>query len=108
MALATHTSGANGVAGLANGLHHIVEEAERLLVTAADSGDARFDEVRDKVSAQVREMRAQLEELQDSAVARTRRAARRADLAAHEHPYGAMGVAAAVGLLIGFLATRGR
>ena len=37
---------------------------------------------------------------------RQRDKARATDSAVHEHPYGAMGIAAAVGLLIGFLAAR--
>jgi ElaB/YqjD/DUF883 family membrane-anchored ribosome-binding protein len=102
----TPATDANGRDNLAQGLRQIVEEAEHFLKSAADSGDARLDEMRGKVAAQVREMRAQLDTLQDNALVNARRAARKADLAAHDHPYGAMGIAAAVGLLVGFLAAR--
>jgi ElaB/YqjD/DUF883 family membrane-anchored ribosome-binding protein len=92
--------------GLANNLRRMVEEADHLLASAADTGDQAFDAVRDQFSEQVRQMRAQLDDLEDAALYRARRAARAANHTVHEHPYGAMGVAAAVGLLIGFLASR--
>lgn len=56
--------------------------------------------------AQIRELRAQLDELEETAVYKARRAARVTDQAAHAHPYAGMGIAAAAGLLIGFLAAR--
>lgn len=92
--------------GLANSLRHMIDEADSLLKTAANSGDEAFDSVRDKLTEQVRQMRDQLDELQESAAYRAKRAAREADRTVHEHPYEAMGVAAAVGLLIGFLVAR--
>jgi ElaB/YqjD/DUF883 family membrane-anchored ribosome-binding protein len=101
----TETRG-NGQEALASSLRHMVDEADQFLKAAAQSGDARFDAVRDRFVEQVREMRLQLDELEDSAVHKARRAARTADLAVQSHPYGAMGIAAAAGLLIGFLAAR--
>jgi len=92
--------------GLANSLRHMIDEADSLLKSAAHTGDETFDTVRDRFAEQVRTMRDQLEELEETAAYRAKRAAREADRAVHEHPYGAMGVAAAVGLLIGFLAAR--
>jgi ElaB/YqjD/DUF883 family membrane-anchored ribosome-binding protein len=51
-------------------------------------------------------MRAQLDELNQATLARVKRAAQQADQSVHSHPYSAMGIAAATGLLIGFLASR--
>ena len=73
---------------------------------ATQGGDAKFDAVHDKFVEQVRQMCVQLDELEDSAIHKARRAARTTDLAIQSHPYGAMGIAAAAGLLIGFLAAR--
>jgi ElaB/YqjD/DUF883 family membrane-anchored ribosome-binding protein len=92
--------------GLARNLHQMVDEADRMLKSAAETGDAKFDAVRDKFVEQLRRMRLQLDELQESAVHKARHAARTTDLAVHQHPYSAMGVAAALGLLIGFLVAR--
>lgn len=91
---------------LANGLREMVEEVDSVLKAAAHSGDAKFDELREKFSAQLRHLRAELEELEDNAIHKARHAARVTDQAVHTHPYGAMGIAAAVGLLIGFLVAR--
>jgi ElaB/YqjD/DUF883 family membrane-anchored ribosome-binding protein len=92
--------------GLANSLRQMIDEADKLLNHAAHSGDEAFDTLRNKFSDQVREMRSQLDEMEETAVYRARRAARAADHTVHEHPYGAMGVAAAVGLLVGLLVAR--
>lgn len=92
--------------GLATNLRRMIEEADHLLSSAANTGDQAFDAVRDQFSDQVRKMRDQLDDLEDAALYRAKRAARAANHTVHEHPYGAMGVAAAVGLLIGFLAAR--
>ena len=100
------TPSTNGKEGLAHSLRHMVDEADQFLKAAAQTGDEKFDAVRDKFVEQVRQMRAQLDELEDSAIHKARHAARVADRTVHSHPYGAMGIAAAVGLLIGFLAAR--
>lgn len=91
---------------LAASLRQMIEEADHLLKSAARTGDEAFDAMQDKFADQVRQMRSQLDQLEETAVYRARRAARTADQTVHEHPYGAMGIAAAVGLLIGFLAAR--
>ena len=93
---------------LTSSLRHMVDEADQLLRQAADTGDEKLDEARLRMERQLRELRLQLDELQDQAMVRARRAARQADHAVHNHPYGAMGVAAAVGVLIGLLAGRSR
>lgn len=103
---ATTTPTTDGKEGLAHSLRHLVDEADHFLAAAAQSGDQKFDAVRGQFVEQVRQMRAQLDELEDSALQKARHAARTADLAVHNHPYGAIGIAAAAGLLIGFLAAR--
>lgn len=87
-------------------LRHMVDEIDAYLRSAADNGDQRFNAVRDRLSAQVREMRTQLDQLNQATLERVKRAAQQADQTVHTHPYTAMGVAAATGLLIGFLASR--
>jgi ElaB/YqjD/DUF883 family membrane-anchored ribosome-binding protein len=104
-----HTSrstGANGQERLAYNLRHMVDEADHFLQAAAHSGDEKLTAVRDRFAGQLRQMRSQLDELEDSTLYRARHAARAADLAVQSHPYRAIGIAAAVGLLVGLLATR--
>jgi ElaB protein len=91
---------------VSHNLRHMVDEIDTFLKSAADTGDQRFNAVRDRLVEQVREMRGQIDELNQATLARVKRAARQADDTVHAHPYGAMGVAAAAGLLIGFLAAR--
>lgn len=102
----TAASVADAKQSLAHNLRRMIDEADHLLAAAADTGDQAFDSARDQFSDQVRRMREQLDDLEETAIYRARRAARAANHTVHEHPYGAMGVAAAVGLLIGFLAAR--
>jgi ElaB/YqjD/DUF883 family membrane-anchored ribosome-binding protein len=87
-------------------LRHLLDEADEFLKQARDSGDERIDALRRRFADQVRELHSQIEQLEDDARYKARAAARRADRAVHEHPYGAIGAAAAVGLVIGFLAGR--
>jgi ElaB/YqjD/DUF883 family membrane-anchored ribosome-binding protein len=100
----TRTVSADGSQNSSHQLRHMVDEIDSYLRSAADSGDQKFNAVRDRLSVQVREMRAQLDELNQATLERVKRAAQQADVQAH--PYSAMGIAAATGLLIGFLASR--
>lgn len=46
------------------------------------------------------------DEFQGKTVQRAREAARRTDFVVHHHPYGAIGIAAVTGLVLGLLAAR--
>jgi len=87
-------------------LHHIVDEAEQLIDTVAASGDEKITAARSKLTEQLQAMRQQLAQMEETAVGRAREAARTTDEAVHRHPYGAMGLAAAAGVLLGLLASR--
>jgi len=87
-------------------LRHMVDEFDTFLRSAADTGDQKFDAVRERMATQVRQMRQQLDQLNEAAGVRMKRAAQQADQTLHDHPYSAMGLAAAAGLLVGFLAAR--
>ena len=87
-------------------LRHMVDEIDTFLRAAADTGAQKFDAVRERMSLQVRQMRQQLDELNEAASVRVKRAAQQADQTVHAHPYTAMGMAAAVGLLVGYLSAR--
>ena len=87
-------------------LRHMVDEIDTYLRSAADNGDQRFNQVRERMAQQVRDMRAQLDQLNLATLERVKRAAQQADQTVQSHPYSAMGIAAATGLLIGFLASR--
>jgi len=92
--------------GLAHNLRRMVEETESFLQAAAQTGDEKLMTIRGQLAEQVRNMRWQLDELEENAVHKARHAARVADRTIHGHPYGAIGVGVVIGLLVGFLAAR--
>lgn len=96
----------NGKDRISSSLRHMLEEADQLLKSASDTGDRKFDEARVRIEHQLRDLRMQLDDLQEGAVYRARRAARTADQAITSHPYSTAGLAAAAGLLIGMLVAR--
>lgn len=100
------TAAAEARQGLAESLRRLVGEADELLAAASATGDKAYDTARDHLADQLHRMRTELQALEDAAAYGTRKAARAADRTVHEHPYGAMAAAAAVGVLIGFLAAR--
>ncbi len=88
-------------------LRQVMDETDRFLRSAARSGDEKADALRAQLATHLREMREQLDEFDDTVRYRARRAVRAADHAVHAQPYGAIGVAAALGVLLGVLAARG-
>jgi len=87
-------------------LRNMADEAEALLKSTARVGEQKFDAGREQLRDELRHLRARMLDLEASAAASLKSAARRTDAAVHEHPYGAMGIAAAAGLLLGFLIAR--
>ena len=77
--------------GIVEGLRELVDEAEALLVPEARS-----------IPRRVRAIRARVEEARDAASERAREAARKADGWVHENPWRTVGIAAAVGSLLGW------
>jgi len=91
---------------LVDSLRHVVGEAEDLLKKAANAGSDEFKIARQKFEHQLKLARAELDRLSETAVYRAKQAARATDDAVHEHPYAAIGIGAAVGLLLGMLISR--
>ena len=78
----------------------------RRTLDALSAVQPRLETRADELAEQLRQMQGQLDYLEQAGLARARKAARVADESVHAHPYGAMGIAAAAGLLVGFLAAR--
>ncbi len=91
---------------LAQHLRRLTDEAEALLKATAHAGDVKFDATRERLRDEVQHLRRRLADLEAAASAQVRQAARRTDEMVHTHPYSSMGVAAAAGLLLGFLIAR--
>jgi ElaB/YqjD/DUF883 family membrane-anchored ribosome-binding protein len=54
----------------------------------------------------IQKLRTLFDDLQGNAVHKARGVARSTDQVVHIHPYGAIGIAAVVGLIVGFIVTR--
>lgn len=87
-------------------VQNVVNEAQELLKTVHTEGANKLDEVKTKVHAQYDVARAKLGDLQTTVTDGARAAVDSTDEYVRTNPWTAVGIAAAVGAAIGFLATR--
>lgn len=91
---------------LAADMKAVISDAEELLKATAGVAGEKVGEARARAEETLRTLKGRLAELDDIAVARAKQAARAADDYVHEHPWGAIGIAAVAGLLVGVLVAR--
>ena len=84
----------------------VVADAEALLKATADQGGEELAAARAKAEASLRTVKDRLASEQVAMIARSREMAAAADAYVHENPWSAVGIASAVGLLLGLLSTR--
>lgn len=84
----------------------IVNDAEALLQATAHVSGEGFAAERAKFTEKLRNAKTRLAEAEHRVVEKAKQAAAATDHYVHENPWTAVGVAAAVGMLIGFLAAR--
>ncbi len=84
----------------------VVADAEALLKATADQGGEKIAEVRAKAEESLRVVKARLAQAQEALIIKTRAAAKATDAYVHENPWKAIGTAAGLGLLIGWLMGR--
>lgn len=80
----------------------VMQEAEKLLHAAGDKGGVAMAQVMERL----KKARQQLRGVEEAAVAKTKAAASATDSYVHDHPWRSIGVAAAVGVIIGMLIAR--
>ncbi len=85
---------------------NVISEAETLLKAAATETGEKARDLRSQVEAKLLTAKLRLQELQGEAVDRAKEAARATDDYVHDHPWQAIGIAAAVGLAAGLLINR--
>ncbi len=90
----------------ASELQKFFDDVEELLRRVADVSDVDIARVRDKLESSIEQVRSATRDRLESAVDGTRRAARATDQYVHEQPWTAVGVSAAVGVLVGALLCR--
>jgi len=85
---------------------NVIAEAETLLKAAATETGEKARDLRSQVESKLLTAKLRLQELQGEAVDRAKEAARVTDDYVHDHPWQAIGIAAAVGLAAGLLINR--
>ena len=91
---------------LINDFKVVIADAEALLKATANQGGEKLAEVRAKAEESLKVVKARMAEAQEALLAKTKEAAQATDAYVHENPWNAVGVAAAIGLVIGWLLRR--
>jgi ElaB/YqjD/DUF883 family membrane-anchored ribosome-binding protein len=84
----------------------VLTEADTLLKQATKETGERATDLRAQVEAKLRTAKLKLQDMQDDASERAKAAARATDEYVRDNPWQALGVAAAVGFLMGLLIGR--
>ena len=84
----------------------VVTDTEELLKATASQTGEKVAAARTKVEESLADARKRLSEVGADLTGKAKEAARKTDELVHEHPWQAVGVAAAVGFLLGMLISR--
>lgn len=84
----------------------VISDAEEILKATADQTGEKIAGLRARVQERMHAARLRLADAEAVLVAKTRAAAQAADAYVHENPWKAVGVAAGVGFLVGFILGR--
>jgi ElaB/YqjD/DUF883 family membrane-anchored ribosome-binding protein len=84
----------------------VMSEAEDMLKRAANETGDKAKDLRSQVEAKLLTAKLRLQELEGQALDRAKEAARATDDYVHEHPWQAIGMAAATGVVVGLLISR--
>ena len=89
---------------LGRDVQNVVSEAQDLLKTVKDEGASKIDEMKSKVSSQYDAAREKFGEIQTTVQEGAKQAMTTTDEYVRSNPWRAVGIAAGVGALVGFLA----
>jgi ElaB/YqjD/DUF883 family membrane-anchored ribosome-binding protein len=84
----------------------VLTSTEDLLQASGDEGGEKAKELRQRVSANLRQAKQRLVEAEQVLAGKAKAAAKATDQYVHENPWKSIGVAAGVGLLLGMLISR--
>ena len=87
-------------------VQNVVSEAQELLKTVKDEGASKLDDVKTKLGAQYDVAREKFGEIQSTVQEGAKVAMTTTDEYVRSNPWRAVGIAAAAGAIIGFLASR--
>jgi len=91
---------------LASDFRDVMTDVEALMTATTNKAEGEASELRARIRDRLEAAKHRVAEAQHEAVERARRAAEATDSFVHEHPWQAVGVAAAVGVAIGVLIAR--
>lgn len=91
---------------LAEDLQAVVTSAEDLLKVTADQAGEGYANARRKVESTLRSAKAQLAEVSDTVMTQGKQAAKVTDEYVRDKPWQAVGIGAAVGVIVGMLIRR--
>lgn len=91
---------------LLSDLKAVVADSQALLEATAGAAGERASAVRARVESSLRAAKSRIEEIDAEMLDRVKESAKAADEYVHEHPWGAVGIAAAAGLLVGVIIAR--
>lgn len=81
----------------------VIADAEALLKASANGGGEKVEELRTKAVESINAMKSRLSDAETRVIEKTKEAAKATDEYVHENPWSSIGVAAGVGLVVGFL-----
>ena len=84
----------------------VISDAEEILRATAGAAGEKVGELRERISVRLRDAKERLADAEAALVDKTKAAARATDDFVHEQPWKAVGVAAALGLVLGVLIGR--
>ena len=91
---------------LVTDLKAVIADAEELLRATAGAAGEKVSAVRARAEETLRAAKARLSEVDEVVLAHAKEAARATDDYVHQNPWGAVGIAAVAGLLVGILISR--
>jgi ElaB/YqjD/DUF883 family membrane-anchored ribosome-binding protein len=91
---------------LAGDVRQVIDDVQTLLAQAAESSGQQAQELRSRAADQLKRAQARLGDLQHAAAERSRAAMHATDDWVHLHPWGAVGLGAGIGFLVGLLVAR--
>jgi ElaB/YqjD/DUF883 family membrane-anchored ribosome-binding protein len=91
---------------LATDMRIVIADAEELLRATAGQVGEKAVVARERIQESLRVAKDKLARAEEVVIDKTKAAARATDDYVHDHPWGAVGIAAAVGLVMGMLISR--
>ena len=91
---------------LASDMRVVIADAEELLRATAGQMSEKAVVARERIQESLRVAKDKLSRAEEAVIDKTKAAARATDDYVHDHPWGAVGIAAAVGLVIVMLISR--